>query len=219
MLQEAVKPIRLLLVDDHEVVRMGLGTLFQRSGRIEVVGEAGSAASAVNEAVRLQPDVVLLDLRLPDGSGTEACRNILAACPDARVIFLTSFADEAALVATNLAGAKGYLLKTIGGPALVQAIQSVVEGQSVFDSALTSSALTRQQPPSPQIPEEPCSALSPQERRILPLIAEGKTNKEIGVILGLSDKTVKSYLYNMFQKLQVTRRSQLVSLFCNRRQD
>lgn len=219
MLQEAVKPIRLLLVDDHEVVRMGLGTLFQRSGRIEVVGEAGSAASAVAEAVRLRPDIVLLDLRLPDGSGTEACRDILAACPDTRVIFLTSFADEAALVATNLAGAKGYLLKTVGGPALVQAIQSVMEGQSVFDSALTSSALTRARSTEPHTPDEPCSALSPQERRLLPLIAQGKTNKEIGLELGLSDKTVKSYLYNMFQKLQVTRRSQLVSLFCNRRQD
>ncbi len=219
MLQEVVKPIRLLLVDDHEVVRMGLGALFQRSGRIEVVGEAGSAASAVNEAARLRPDVVLLDLRLPDGSGTEVCRDILAACPDTRVIFLTSFADEAALVATNLAGAKGYLLKTIGGRALVQAIQSVTEGQSVFDSALTSSALTHTRSHATQVHDEPCSVLSSQERRLLPLIAEGKTNKEIGLELGLSDKTVKSYLYNMFQKLQVTRRSQLVSLFCNRRTD
>ena len=143
MLAQAVKPIRLLLVDDHEVVRMGLETLFRRAGTVQVVGEANSVASAVTEAIRLRPDIVLLDLRLPDGSGIEACREILGTCPDTHVVFLTSFADEHAVLSTTFAGAKGYLLKTIGGTALVQAIHAIAGGQSILDPAVTGSVLAR----------------------------------------------------------------------------
>jgi DNA-binding NarL/FixJ family response regulator len=213
MLEQAVKPIRLLLADDHEVVRMGLGTLFHRAGTIQVVGEADSVASAIAEAIRLRPDIVLLDLRLPDGSGIEACREILAACPETHVVFLTSFADENAVLSTTFAGAKGYLLKTIGGAALVHAIQAIAGGQSILDPAVTGPVLARMRSLSAMDTNGQSTTLSPQERRILPLVADGKTNKEIAAALGLSDKTIKSYLSNIFEKLQVTRRTQVAAMF------
>jgi two-component system, NarL family, response regulator DevR len=216
MTQVAPTLIRLLLVDDHEVVRVGLRALFERTGTIEVVGEADSIASAVGEAVRLQPAVVLLDLRLPDGTGVEACRKILEHCPGTHVVLLTSFADEEAVLSTVMAGAKGYLLKTIGGSALVQAIHTVVEGHAILDPGITHPVLTHMRLLSTGA-ETYGLALSPQERRILPLIAEGKTNKEIAASLGLSDKTIKSYMHNLFQKLQITRRSQAAALFVKRR--
>ena len=219
MLEQAVKPIRLLLVDDHEVVRMGLGTLFHRAGTVQVVGEANSVASAVSEAIRLRPDVVLLDLRLPDGSGVEACREILGTCPGTHVVFLTSFADEDAVLSTTFAGAKGYLLKTIGGTALVHAIQAIAGGQSILDPAVTGSVLARMRSLSMLNTDGQSITLSPQERRILPLVADGKTNKEIATALGLSDKTVKSYLSNIFDKLQVTRRSQVAAMFSKHQPD
>ena len=213
MLAQAVKPIRLLLVDDHEVVRMGLETLFRRAGTVQVVGEANSVASAVTEAIRLRPDIVLLDLRLPDGSGIEACREILATCPGTHVVFLTSFADEHAVLSTTFAGAKGYLLKTIGGTALVQAIHAIAGGQSILDPAVTESVLARMRSLSTMDANGQNVMLSPQERRILPLVSDGKTNKEIAVALGLSDKTIKSYLSNIFDKLQVTSRTQAAAMF------
>jgi len=213
MLAQAVKPIRLLLVDDHEVVRMGLDTLFRRAGTVQVVGEANSVASAVTEAIRLRPDIVLLDLRLPDGSGIEACREILGTCPDTHVVFLTSFADEHAVLSTTFAGAKGYLLKTIGGTALVQAIHAIAGGQSILDPAVTESVLARMRSLSTMDANGQNVMLSPQERRILPLVSDGKTNKEIAVALGLSDKTIKSYLSNIFEKLQVTSRTQAAAMF------
>ncbi len=203
------KQIRLLLVDDHEVVRMGLRAVLTRADTIAVVGEADSMASGVAEAVRLQPTVVLLDLRLPDGTGVDACRAILEQCPDTHVLFLTSFADEDAVLSTTLAGASGYLLKTIGGQALIQAIQAVAAGQSILDPAVTKTVLSRVRSSPPTARD----SLSPQERRVLMQVAEGKTNKEIGAVLGLSDKTVKTYLYNIFQKLQVTRRTEAAAKF------
>jgi DNA-binding NarL/FixJ family response regulator len=217
MLEHAVKPIRLLLVDDHEVVRMGLDTLFRRDGTVQVVGEADSVASAVAEAIRLRPDIVLLDLRLPDGSGVEACREILGTCPDTHVVFLTSFADENAVLSTTFAGAKGYLLKTIGGTALVHAIQAIANGQSILDPAVTGPLLARMRSLSTMDTNDQSTKLSPQERRILPLVADGKTNKEIAVVLGLSDKTIKSYLSNIFEKLQVTSRTQVAAMFIKQR--
>lgn len=213
MLAQVVKPVRLLLVDDHEVVRMGLDTLFRRAGTVQVVGEANSVASAVTEAIRLRPDIVLLDLRLPDGSGIDACREILGTCPDTHVVFLTSFADEHAVLSTTFAGAKGYLLKTIGGTALVQAIHAIADGQSILDPAVTESVLARMRSLSTMDANGQNVMLSPQERRILPLVADGKTNKEIAVVLGLSDKTIKSYLSNIFEKLQVTSRTQAAAMF------
>jgi two-component system, NarL family, response regulator DevR len=219
MLEQAVKPIRLLLVDDHEVVRMGLGTLFHRAGTIQVVGEATSVASAISEAIRLRPDIVLLDLRLPDGSGIEACREILGTCPETHVVFLTSFSDEHAVLSTTFAGAKGYLLKTIGGTALIHAIQTIADGHTILDPAVTGSVLARMRSLSTLEPNSQSTSLSPQERRILPLVADGKTNKEIANALGLSDKTIKSYLANIFDKLQVTRRTQVVAMFVKHHSD
>jgi DNA-binding NarL/FixJ family response regulator len=209
--RSVVRKVRLLLVDDHEVVRLGLRTLFEKYDRIQVVGEAGTAKDAVMEATRLRPHVVLMDLRLPDGNGITACREILSAAPEIRVLFLTSYSDEDAVRATVLAGAAGYLLKEIGGQALVEAIAAVAQGQSILDPRITQSVLNQLTGARSNAPRE--EELSPQERRVLAHVVEGKTNKQIAAALGLSDKTVKNYLSNAFQKLQVTRRSHAAVLF------
>ncbi len=213
----------MLLVDDHEVVRVGLRTLFGRNTKIQVVGEAGTAESAVEEAERLKPAVVLMDLRLSDGSGVVACREILTTCADTRVLFLTSYSDHDAVLATIFAGASGYLLKEIGGEALIRAIESVAAGRSILDPAVTRSvlesmkAISDQEDSSSDLPKDKDKdrkeSLSPQERRVLALVAEGKINKEIAAALDLSDKTVKNYLSNIFQKLQVSRRAQAAAIF------
>jgi two-component system response regulator DevR len=216
MLQDQVPSIRLLLVDDHEVVRLGLREVFDRGSRIKVVGESGTAAQAVTEAVRLKPDVVLMDLRLPDGSGVEACRDIRVACPDTRVLFLTSFGDEEAVLATTFAGASGYLLKQIDRRSLVEAVERVAQRQSILDPTVTEAVLTRMRSMATANADRTTQALSLQEQRILPLVAEGKTNKEIATALGLSATTVKSYLHTIFQKLQISRRSQAAALFSKR---
>ena len=213
MTQTICDPIRLLLVDDHEVVRIGLRTLLERSGKIQVVGEAGTLASAVAEALRLQPQVVLMDVRLPDGSGAEACREIRAASPDIRVLFLTSFADNDAVLAAIFGGADGYLLKEIGGEALVSAVQTVAAGKSILDPGVTGPMLAQMRSLPQSISNGKGEPLSAQEERVLALVAEGKTNKEIAVALDLSDKTIKNYLRHVFQKLQLTRRSQAAAFY------
>jgi two-component system response regulator DevR len=206
------KKIRLLLVDDHEVVRLGLRTLFEKSGGIDVVGEAGSVKDAVAEARRLSPQVVLMDLRLPDGSGISACREILSEAPATRVLFLTSYSDDDAVRATVLAGAAGYLLKEIGQQALINGIESVAAGHSILDPRVTHSVMA-QLTEGAKTDSGNDDELSPQERRVLSHVVEGKTNKQIAAALGLSDKTVKNYLSNAFQKLQVTRRSHAAVLY------
>lgn len=211
------KAIRLLLVDDHEMVRIGLRTLLGKVKTIQVVGEAGTAADALTEAVRLKPDVVLMDLRLPDGSGIDACREIRAACAATKVLFLTSYSEEDVVLASVVAGASGYLLKEIGGEALIRAIESVAAGQSILDPAVTQRVLARMQSLTTQAAKvkkkEEEEQLSRQEQRVLALVAEGKTNKEIAAALDLSDKTVKNYLCNIFQKLRVSRRAQAAAKF------
>ncbi len=208
--------IRLLLVDDHEVVLLGLRALFNRTGTVQVVGEAGTMESAVAEALRLMPDVVLMDVRLPDGDGVEACRDIHAECPEIRVLFLTSYSDETAVLSTIFAGAAGFLLKEIGGSALVQAVEAVARGQSIFAPAAIQRMIAQMQPGSPDEKPSPDDALSARDERILALVAEGKTNKEIAGELGLSDKTIKNLLSVIFQKLQISRRSQAAALFVKR---
>ena len=210
------KTIRLLLVDDHEVLRLGLKTLFTDTDDIQVVGEAGSRAAAVSQADRLHPDVVLMDVRLPDGSGIDACREIRNSDPQIRVLFLTSFADDEAVMATIMAGAKGFLLKEISGDELIRAVKMVAEGQSILDPATTQRVLTRMQHLSIPSADGKKESLAPQEMKVLTLVAEGQTNKEIAVTLDLSDKTVGHYLENIFQKLQVTRRSQAAAEFVRR---
>jgi DNA-binding NarL/FixJ family response regulator len=208
----APKKTRLLLVDDHEVVRLGLRTLFEKTGRIAVVGEAGTVAAAIAEAHRLRPNVVLMDLRLPDGSGITACREILSRRPETRVLFLTSYSDDDAVRATVLAGASGYLLKEIGQQALIDGIDAVASGQSILDPRVTQNVL-RQLTGRAEGQHTGEQDLSPQERRVLAHVVDGKTNKQIAAAVGLSDKTVKNYLSNAFQKLQVTRRSHAAVLF------
>jgi DNA-binding NarL/FixJ family response regulator len=202
--------IAVLLVDDHEVVRAGLRTLLDGIDGIRIVGESGSVYEAVRDAARLQPDVVLMDLRLPDGTGLDACREILSATPRMRILFLTSYSDEQAVMSTVLAGAAGYLLKDIGHSALVSAIRDAAAGRPILDAKITQPVVTELQQ---------ADSLSAQEKRVLALVVEGKTNKEIGQALGLSEKTVKNYLSNAFQKLQVTRRSQAAALFARSRLD
>lgn len=212
----AAKPkIRLMLVDDHEVVRLGLRALFKQTGKVDVVAEAGTVADAIEQAAKHRPDLVLMDLRLPDGTGLDACRDILSANPGTRVLFLTSHSDEEAVTSTILAGAAGYLLKEIGSKALIHAIETVYSGESILDPKVTRAVLNRMSllATGAVTRRAPDEKLSPQERRILGLVVEGKTNKEIAKALDLSDKTVKNYLSNAFQKLNVRRRSQAAALF------
>jgi DNA-binding NarL/FixJ family response regulator len=216
MLTTKTHGIRVLLVDDHEVIRVGLRTVFGQTQDVTIVGEAGTMAEAVQQAQRLKPDVILMDVRLPDGSGIDACREILLALPGTRVIFLTSYADDDSVLAAVLAGAHGYVLKEIDSPALLEAIRSVAKGQSILDSSVTERALRwlRGLHDLPAI--SGTDQLSAQEERVVALVAEGKTNKEIAVALGLSDKTVKNYLANVFQKLRITRRAQAAAFFVKR---
>lgn len=207
------RPIRLLLVDDHEVFLMGLHTLFSRAPSVRVVGEARTAATALSEAVRLAPDVVLMDLRLPDGTGVESCREIRAACPNTKVLFLTSYQEDEALLAATFAGASGYLLKQIDHVALTVAVEAVSKGQSVVDPHMTEAVLGRLRTLSTPSQEGEPVALSVQQKRVLALLAEGKTNKEIAQTLGLMDKTVANYVRHVYQKIRVSRRSQATAYF------
>jgi DNA-binding NarL/FixJ family response regulator len=204
-----------MLVDDHEVVRLGLRALFSQTGKVEVIAEAGTVADAIERAAKHRPDLVLMDLRLPDGTGLDACREILSANPGTRVLFLTSHSDEEAVTSTILAGAAGYLLKEIGSKALISAIEIVHSGESILDPKVTKAVLHRMSLFAGDTAAKRSNdeKLSPQERRILALVVEGKTNKEIAKALDLSDKTVKNYLSNAFQKLNVRRRSQAAALF------
>ncbi len=204
--------IRVMLVDDHDVVREGLRALLRRSPEIEVAGEAATAASAVTEAERLKPDVVVLDVRLPDGNGVEVCRDIRAQRPETKVLMLTSYADDEALFASIMAGAAGYLLKETRASALLEAIQTAARGGSLLDPAMTQRVFERLRTAGAGGPD-PLSQLSEQEQRILALIAEGKTNREIAALVFLSDKTVKHYVSNILSKLQLTRRSEAAAFW------
>jgi DNA-binding NarL/FixJ family response regulator len=201
------EPIALLLVDDHEMVRAGLRALLGDLDDIRIAGEAASVAEAIAQAAALAPDVVLMDLRLPDGSGVDACREILSAAPRTRIVFLTSHSDEQAIASTVLAGAAGYVLKDIGHQSLLRAIRDAAAGRPIVESKATQAVVSRMQR---------VDGLTAQERRVLALVVEGRTNKEIATALGLSDKTVKNYLGNAMQKLGVTRRSQAAVVFARR---
>jgi two-component system response regulator DevR len=205
-----------MLVDDHEVLRLGLRTLFSEAGGFEVIAEAGTVAAAVEQGRQLKPDLVLMDVRLPDGSGVEACRDIRTTSPATRVLFLTSFDDDEAVLVTILAGADGFLLKEVSGEELIRAVRTVASGRSILDPNITRRVMTKVKSLSVSGGEGKHEPLAPQERRVLALVAEGKTNKEIAVALDLSEKTVGNYLSNIFQKLHVTRRSQAAVYFSKR---
>lgn len=211
----AARPIKILLVDDHAIMRQGLRTLLEGFDQVTVVGEANSVASAVAETARLTPDVVILDIRLSDGSGIDACRELHQREAHPRVLVLTSYADDETLFEAIAAGADGYLLKEVDSDGLVRAIEDVASGKSVLDPAVTRRVLNRVKAPSSAAlaANDMLAGLSPQERRILALVAQGKTNKEVAVEMELSDKTVKNYLSNALDKLKVSRRSQAIALY------
>ncbi len=208
--------VRILLVDDHEVVRMGLRTLLERREGLQVVGEAGTVADAVASARQWHPDVIVMDIRLPDGNGVEACREIRGERPETRVIMLTSYADDEAVYGSIMAGASGYLLKQTRGQNLAEAIERVGKGESLLDPAVTDKVLERMRSLARGEGDE-LAALTEQERRILGLIAEGKTNKEIAEEVFLSDKTVKNYVSSILSKLNLRRRSEAAAFIAERR--
>ena len=209
-------PLRVMLVDDHEVVRRGLQLLLAASEDLTVVAEAGSVREAVAEAARTRPDVIVMDVRLADGSGVEATREIRSSFPDIRVLMLTSFADDEAVLASVLAGASGYVLKQIQGDALVRAIRTIGKGQDLLDAEVTKPILERLRKGKHLLGDEKLQRLSAQEERILSPLAEGSTNKEIGDALSLSEKTVKNYVSSILGKLGVTRRAEAAAYFVRR---
>ena len=209
MAERKLRRPRVLLVDDHEIVRLGLRAVLERAG-MNVVAEAADGREALRAVEAARPQVILMDVRLPDRSGVELCREIRSAHPEIKILFLTAFNDEEALIATVFASADGYLLKEIGSDNLVEAIRMVASGLTVMKPDVNRSVVQRLQALSVG-PSVGGADLSPQERRVLALVAEGKTNKEIGAAMKLSPKTVKNYLSRVFQKLQVTRRSEAVS--------
>ena len=198
--------MKVVLVDDHEVVRQGLKALVDSQEDLEVVGEAGDVDNAIRQVGFHSPDVVVMDVRLPDGTGVEACREIRSRWPDVKVLMLTSYADEEALVSSIMAGASGYVLKRIDSGDLVDAVRRVGNGESLLDPNLTDRLFARIRGDEPDDPL--LARLSPQERKILDLIAEGKTNRQIAEELFLAEKTVKNYVSNLLSKLEMSRRSE-----------
>ncbi len=198
--------IRVFLLDDHEIVRRGVRDLLEESGRIEVVGEAGTAAEALSRIPPTRPQVAVLDVRLPDGNGVEVCRDIRSRHPEIQCLMLTSFNDDEALFQAIMAGAAGFLLKQIKGPDIVDAIERVASGQSLLDPAVTARVLERLRTPPEE--DERLASLTGQERKVLELIAEGLTNRQIGERIHLAEKTVKNYVSNLLAKLGMERRTQ-----------
>lgn len=198
--------LRVLLVDDHEVVRAGLKSLIESHDGLNVVGEAGTAEEGVRRVGYDTPDVVVLDVRLPDGSGVEACREIRSRFPEVKVLMLTSFADEEALMAAILAGASGYVLKRIKGQDLVSDIRRVGAGESLLDPEMTERLFERLRSGTKDDPL--LAKLTPQERKIVGHIAEGMTNREIADVMFLAEKTVKNYVSNLLAKMGMSRRSE-----------
>ena len=200
--------LRVMLVDDHEVVRSGIKALLHATDDISVVAEAGSVAEAIRFAAASKPDVIVMDVRLADGTGIEATREIRAERPQTQVLMLTSFADDEALFASIMAGAAGYVLKQIRSGELVNAIRAVGRGQSLLDPAVTQTVLDRLRKGKHLLRDERLARLSAQEERILTLVAAGKTNREIGDQLKLAEKTVKNYVSTILSKLEVARRAE-----------
>ena len=213
----ATTRIRVLLCDDHELVRRGLKGLLQSDITVDVVGEAGTADEAVRAAAVLQPDVVIMDVRMPGRSGVEACRDIRADHEATRVLILTSFADDDALFSAIMAGASGYVLKQIKGNDLLDGIHRVARGESLLDPSVTARVMARIRGTAEPGRDDPTSELTRQERRIVDLVAEGLTNREIGERMHLAEKTVKNYVSNVFVKLGLLRRTQVAAFMAKQR--
>lgn len=208
------KNVRVFLLDDHEVVRRGLRELLESQGDIEVVGEAGTATAAIAHIPALRPDVAILDARLPDGNGIEVCRQIRSVDPTIRAIILTSFDDDEALFSAIMAGASGYVLKQITGQDLLAAVRTVASGASLLDPHVTERVMQRLRDGTSAEPDE-LKSLTAQERRILELVSEGLTNRQIGERLFLAEKTVKNYMSSILSKLGLERRTQ-AAVFASR---
>ncbi len=215
MSSTVVTPIRILLVDDSQLVRRGIKTVLSAETEppLEVVGEAGNVIEAVREALRLKPDVVLLDVRLPDGTGFDACRGILQALPETKFLVLSSYSNDSYVYEAVTAGVQGYLMKEIDPAGLVQAVIDVAAGRSILDPEATNRVFRLLRTGGGTASGADLSILSPQERRVLALVATGLTHREVGEKLDLSENTVKNYLVNVFEKLQVKRRAQAAALF------
>ncbi|MGH2463214.1 MAG: response regulator [Candidatus Limnocylindria bacterium] len=211
------RALTVLLVDDHEVVRQGLAALLARRPAFQVVAQAGTVAEALAASRRFRPDLVVMDVRLRDGTGIEACRDIRAEMPETRVVMLTSYPDEEAVLAAILAGASGYLLKEIRGRDLVAALETVGRGDSLLDPAVTERVLERVRRVAAGEMADELASLTSQERKILFLVADGKTNKEIAAEVFLSDKTVKNYVSSILSKLDLQRRAQAASFVAKHR--
>ena len=197
---------RVFLLDDHEVVRRGLRELFDAENDLSVVGEATTAEEAMTRVPAVRPDVAVLDVRLPDGDGVEVCRDLRSALPDLKCLMLTSFADDEALFSAILAGASGYVLKQVKGADLVSAVRRVAAGGSLLDPALTRQVMDCLR--GEKVEDERLARLTGQERNILELIADGKTNREIADELFLAEKTVKNYVSNLLSKMGFARRTE-----------
>jgi two-component system response regulator DevR len=204
--QNSRTPIRVFLLDDHEIVRRGIADLLGAEEDIVVVGEAGTAAEALDRIPAVLPHVAILDARLPDGSGIDVCRDIRSALPEVRCLILTSYDDNDAIFAAVMAGAAGYLLKQVRGSSLVDAIRQVAAGRSLLDPGVTERLLTRLREGEPQ--DARLGSLTKREREILNLIADGLTNRQIGEQLFLAEKTVKNYVSSLLAKLGMERRTQ-----------
>ena len=198
--------IRVFLLDDHEVVRRGLKGLLEAEADIEVVGEAGTSESAMDRIKALQPDVALLDIRLPDGDGVSLCREIRSALPGTACLMLTAYSDDQALIGAIMAGAAGHVMKQTSGPELVGAVRTVAAGQSMLDARTAQRVMERLRDRTSG--PDPVSALSGQEKRVLDLIGEGLTNRQIAEQMLLSEKTAKNYVSSLLGKLGMHRRSQ-----------
>jgi len=201
-----MKPLRIVLVDDHEVVRAGIKAMLDAQDDMEVVGEAGTVEDGIKRVGYDEPQVVVLDVRLPDGSGIEACREIRSRFPDVKVLMLTSFADEEALMSAILAGAAGYVLKRVKGTDLVEDIRRVGAGESLLDPDMTEKLFDRLR--SGPRTDPLLGRLTDQEHEIVVRIADGKTNKQIAEEMFLAEKTVKNYVSNLLAKLGMSRRSE-----------
>ena len=200
--------LRILLVDDHEVVRVGVRALIERQQDMEVIGEASTVREAITQTEQLAPDVVVLDIRLPGGNGLEACRQIKALRPDTRIIVLTSYPDDEVLFDAIGAGADGYVLKQIGSDELIRALQRVGRGQSLLDPSLTDQVFAKMRQVRKQERAHAFADLTAQEMQILAHLAEGETNREIGTALQLSEKTVRNYVSIILSKLGLNSRAQ-----------
>lgn len=210
------RTIGILLVDDHEVVRSGLRAMVERYDDLEVVAEAGTADEAVLRARSYHPDVVVLDIRLPDRSGIEACREITAEHPDMAVLVLTSLSGDHALFDAIMAGASGYVLKRIRGNDLVEGIRRVARGESLLDPAITAKVLDRVRYPTSG-GDEKLARLTPTEVRIVEMIADGMTNRQIGEAIGLAEKTIKNYVSSILSKMHMSRRAEAAAYLAGRR--